>query len=417
MDSSLCKSKFVRWAVCCLLVCCCLADAASGATKKKTTKKKSSSSTSASKSDKSSKSSSGTTSTNSGVLSVTGAIQGGSTIDINPNAINTQILGSAGGTLATSSGLFKTGTGTLTINGNSASTYTLLTAGTLNVNNLPTITTSAGLTRATFTLTGAAATTGSTAYNGDFTFSGSSNLSSGTGAVTLSGANTYTGATNINSGALVLNGGTLANTGSLNINSGTVLQGNGTLTIPSNLVTTQYFPTQSSKPAGYQQTLGHYVQIGGLTTTPSSLPAAAVFGPTRPGSLTPSAGSLASALGLSSTNLVAINTSGLVRLGAGTLTLNGSPILLTSGTLLNSGTYNLITSGTLTNAGSVSVPGSVTLNFNRDTSSSSVAGILTLAPSQISTVPEPSTLVLAGLAIVGGTALRLRRPQRRSATV
>jgi fibronectin-binding autotransporter adhesin len=311
---------------------------------------------------------------------------------------NTQTLGSSGGTLAISAGLTKTGTGTLTLN--NASTYTgvsNITNGTLLVSGTPL---NIGSSNSTVNVSG------NLSYNGDFTFSGASNLSSGTGTVTirsnsgsviLNGINTFTSPTRISSGTLVLNGGTLSNTGSFNINSGFNLQGNGTLTIPSNLVTTQYFPTQSSKPAGYQQTLGHYVQIGSLTTTPTTLPAAAVFGPTRPGSVTLSGGSLASALG--------INTSGLVKVSTGTLTLNGSPILLTSGTLLSSGTYNLITAGTLANPGT----------YNID--SGAASGILTLAPAQISTVPEPSTLVLAGLAMVGGAAIRFRRRQSPSATV
>ncbi|HYO07841.1 MAG TPA: autotransporter-associated beta strand repeat-containing protein [Tepidisphaeraceae bacterium] len=112
------------------------------------------------------------------------------------NTTKNYTLTSSGGFGISGSSLVKSGAGSLTIN--NANTYangTTLSAGTLNLNNASAIGTG------TLTITGGAlgntsgapvalSTNNVQAWNGDFSFAGSSDLDMGTGAVTLGGAGT-----------------------------------------------------------------------------------------------------------------------------------------------------------------------------------------------------------------------------------
>jgi autotransporter-associated beta strand protein len=139
------------------------------------------------------------------------------------------------GVLSGSRLLTKTGAGALTLSGANNFTGGLtLSAGTLNLNNATALGTSAGtfsISGGTLDNTSGADITNSAnnpmAWNGSFTFTGTTNLHLGTGAVNLSGTRTVT----VSANTLTV-GGALTNTGAL-IKSGAgtlVLGGAGTYT-------------------------------------------------------------------------------------------------------------------------------------------------------------------------------------------
>lgn len=174
----------------------------------------------------------------------------------------------AGGTLAATgvisgaSTLTKQGAGTLTLSGiNTFTGGTTLAAGTLNVNTASALGTGAlAVTGGTLDATaGAIITTAAKAmnWNGDFTFTGTNNLSTNLGAVTVGGA----------AGQRTLNvaGGVLT-TGLINTNAGIGLTktGAGTLFM-ANTANTSTFTGLLDIQAGTLQTAGDLNINGGLS--------------------------------------------------------------------------------------------------------------------------------------------------------
>ncbi|MDQ6626489.1 MAG: autotransporter-associated beta strand repeat-containing protein, partial [Verrucomicrobiota bacterium] len=252
-----------------------------------------------------------TVTVNGGTLTVGGGITGAA-FGITKAGAGSLVLN---GAIGTTSGTVIDNAGTLTLGGNN--TYsggtTLASGATLNINAAGTAATNSAIGTGKLTVNGGIidntsgsaitlATNNVQAWNGNFTFAGSNNLSLGTGAVsfgtsagtartittnantltiggvisngtfatgltkagagnlTLSGTNTFTGATIINGGTLTAagtSGGALSSTSSITVNSG------GTLLLGAN---DQIKNTAAITLAGGTFAKGNFTE--GTATTP-----------------------------------------------------------------------------------------------------------------------------------------------------
>ncbi len=267
----------------------------------------------------------------------------------------TQIAGSTAGNintgLAGTGGFSKSGTGTLTFNGNNSySGGTTITAGTLNLGSGTALGTGAvTLTGGTLNLNGqtignnvalgAGSIDGSGTITG--TISGTSAFTkAGTGSLTLSGTNTYSGGTNVTLGTLTLGSGTALGTGAVTLTGGT-LNLNG-------------------------QTVGNNVTLSD--------------------GLLDGAGTL---------NGIVSGASALTKSGVGTLTLNGNNSYA-GGTTLSAGTL-IAGSDTALGSGAVTISGG-TLNLGSRT----IANTITLSSGSLDgTELNGAKLVLQGGEVAG----------------
>ena len=221
------------------------------------------------------------------------------------------------------------------------------------------------------------------------TLSGSANLQkTGLGTLDLTGNNTYLGTTSINAGRLLVNGNQSSATGTMTVGAGATLGGSGT--IGSSLTTVSGFLTPGSSGTN-----------AGLLT--------------------------ASALTLGSTSLTQINVDGQVR-GSSYDAVNVSNALAYGGALqflmptVVSGTYDIFdmtsSSGDLTAVSGTF--GGTLFNFTGPSSGvwtaslgSGTTATFTQSSGELVIVPEPGTIVLAGLGIgLGGFAAWRRRNRR-----
>ncbi|WP_166653490.1 autotransporter outer membrane beta-barrel domain-containing protein [Paraburkholderia flava] len=146
---------------------------------------------------------------------------GGGTLDT--QAFNTTVSQAIAG----SGSLTKAGSGTLTLLGSNVySGGTTISAGTLQLGNGGTT----GSIVGNVNNNGALVFNRSDALTLDGLLSGTGTVTqSGSGTTILSGANSYQGATNVNAGALYVNGDQSAATGATAVASGATLGGNGTI--------------------------------------------------------------------------------------------------------------------------------------------------------------------------------------------
>ncbi len=266
-----------------------------------------------------------------------------------------QIANSTAGTINTilaGTGSFsKSGTGTLTFNGNNSySGGTTITAGTLSLGSGTALGTGAvTLTGGTLNLNdqtignnvtlGAGSIAGSGAITG--IISGTSAFTkAGTGSLTLSGNNTYSGGTNVTLGTLTLGSGTALGTGAVTLTGGT-LNLNG-------------------------QTIGNTITLtAGLLNGAGTL------------------------------NGVVSGASALTKSGEGTLTLNGNNTYA-GGTTLSAGTL-IAGSDTALGSGAVTISGG-TLNLGSRT----IANTITLSSGSLDgTQLNGDKLVLQGGEVTG----------------
>lgn len=222
------------------------------------------------------------------------------------------------------------------------------------------------------------------------------NTSSGTVSITkdgagkwvLSGSNSYTGATTVSAGTLLVNGNQSGAVGAVSVAANAILGGTGTLGGVSAAITGTVAPGLSGS-------------LGTLTFAGSAMNFS-------------SGGSLLAQLNSNP----AVFTSDLLAIsGAGSLTLGGSSILdlFGPGSFTTSGTYTL---ATFASGSSVNQFTTVRYNgqtFGSPTTTGGVNSNGTLVYNadsiQLVVVPEPGTLVLAGLGVglAGFTAWKRRR--------
>jgi autotransporter-associated beta strand protein len=252
-------------------------------------------------------------------------LQGNGTLTFSPATGQTQTVsdviadqtGSGGtGLNAGSYALAKSGAGTTTLSGNNTySGGTIVNAGTLQISGAGTLGNAANATTinggtldlggTTQTQNGGLTLTGGTLQNGTLSSSGTFDLQAGAvsaalagtgalqkttaGTVTLSGTNTYSGGTTLNAGTLAVGSNGALGTGALTFASGTTLQA-----------------------AAGGAALANAMTLNGTSTMDTQ----------------------ANALTLSGT---LSGTSGLTKIGSGTLTLSGANIY-SGGTTINAGT-------------------------------------------------------------------------------
>ena len=296
--------------------------------------------------------------------------------------VNSGLTTTVNSVISGSSGLTKSGSGTL-IFGGSAKSYTgntTVNAGTLQLNSSNLITNTSDLavaSGATFLLNwgvsetvGALSGAGTANFRtgtftvgdaGDSTFSGvlqdsyGTFVKQGTGSLTLSGASTYSGITNINAGAIVaasdtaLGSSTYGNT--IANNAALQLQGNINLTEGQfSLTGTGVGGTGALRNLGDNNTLNATLELAGNTTIASDAGTLTATGQINVGSNT------LTVAGPGNTTLSGdiTNTGTLTKTGTGTLTLAGANANSFGGALnLNDGTVALAkTAGTNAVAGS-----------------------------------------------------------------
>jgi len=331
-----------------------------------------------------------TASTNRNFVLTTGTT---STIDISTGASN---LTMSGASTNTTGGLIKAGAGTLTLSGSNLYTgATTITAGTLAISNVANggaasnigqaSTAAANLvfdggtlqftggsdsTNRNYTITaGKTATIDVTTGATNLTLSGAAAATTGgltkigAGTLSLSGANTYTGATTINAGTLsvatISNGGVSGNLGAATTTASNLTLGGGTL---------QYTGATAS-------TNRNFVLTTGTTST-----------------IDVSTGASNLTMSGASTN----TTGGLIKVGAGTLTLSGSN--------LHTGTTT-VSAGTLLAQGSASL-GATTGNVTVSAGTLALAGgaaITAGSPTNAETITKSGTLSLSGSGATAST--------------
>jgi autotransporter-associated beta strand protein len=210
---------------------------------------------------------------------------------------------------------------------------------------------------------------------------------SGTGKWILSGSNTYDGLTTVSAGTLLVNGNQSGALGAVSVAAGAILGGTGTLGGASAAITGTVAP-------GLSDALGTLSFAGSAMNFSSG-------------------GSLLAQLNSNP----AVFTSDLLSLtGAGSLTLGGSSILDLVGpaAFTTSGTYTLATfaSGSLTGQfTTVRYNGTTFANPTNPNAVNSGGTLVYNGDSiQFVVVPEPATLVLAGLGVgLAGLMLKHRR--------
>ncbi|WP_193172815.1 DUF4347 domain-containing protein [Nisaea nitritireducens] len=294
--------------------------------------------------------------------------------------------------------LAKTGTGTLTLSGSNTATGSMtVSQGTLSVaadGNL-----SAGaltLNGGTLAVTGATtidnaialgASHGTLNTTADVTFSGvisgTGNLTkTGANTATLSGTNTYSGTTtvsdgtvsvaadsNLGTGALTLNGGTLAVTGATTIDNAITLgASHGTLNTTADV-------TFSGVVSG----TGNLTKTGASTATLSGTN-------TYSGTTTVSDGTVS----------VAADSN----LGTGALTLNGGTLAVTGATTIDNAISLGASNGTVNVTGATTLSGDIT-----GTGSLTKTGTSTVTLSGTNTYSGGTTISAGTLQVSGGNAL------------
>jgi len=339
----------------------------------------------------------------------------------------------AGGTLIMIGVISSTNTVKLSLAGSGiiqlagANTYsggTILASGTtLRINN------ATALGTGTFTINGGTIdnTTGASitlsnnnaqAWNGDFTFTGTQSLNLGTGAVTLNatrtvtvsantltvggvisgsgfgltkagtgtltltGANTYTGATTINAGTLLVNGSLASGSATTVNNSGSVLGGTGTINGSVSIASSGAILEAGTGSTGQTLTMKGAVTMGAGSIIQLALGASGAHS------------TLAIGVG-GSISFQSLQKFNIIDLG------------VTSGSTYN-GLVTGIGSDPGTESGWTIANQSWAYNFSYDSAN---GGEIDLT---ITAVPEPSTWIAAGLALVAVAYNQRKRIGRRS---
>jgi fibronectin-binding autotransporter adhesin len=386
----------------------------------------------------------------------TGAVTLGSNLTITANANDLTIGGIIGN--GAGNAITKAGAGTLTLSGTNTYTGgTTLSAGTLNINN------NSALGTGTLTIAGgtidntdtpnAHTLTNAQAWNGNFAFTGTNNLTFSTGAVTLgsnltitanandltiggiigngagnaitkagngtltlSGANTYTGGTTLNAGTLninnasalgtgtfTINGGTIGNTsgGAISVNNAQTWGGsftfNGTntnpLTFTNNVALTTTPTVTVSDPNGTLTETGIISGAGfGLTKAGAgTLVLSSATGNTYNGGTTINDGTITAGAN------AAIGTGSLVvndttAGGTANFNLNGHNQIVSSLTLGGAGDTATSTNNVTIGAGTLTLGGNVTYDATNNPLGSTISGgTLALGASRTFTVGSSSS--------------------------
>ncbi len=309
----------------------------------------------------------------------------GTTLDLKAQTITVDGTGAStiSGSMTNSTGsgkLVKNGTGALTLSGaNTNSGGVTLNAGTLNINNASALGSTAGmLTIAGGTIdntTGSAITMGSypQAWNGDFTFTGTKDLTFGSGAVAMNASRQVT-----------ISGGTLTVGGAVSGSTFTLTKlGTGTLKLST---TDTYGPAASGS-------VGTTIKAGTLTA--GSVTALGA-GDVTLGDTTGTASAILNISGGSGTmanNIsVASGSSGVKTIGAA-----GNSSYVYSGAISLSDNLTIDTS---TGSGSVNVSGAVTGNFGV-TKVGTSSGAATLSKASSGNTYSGNTTISQGTLKVG----------------
>jgi autotransporter-associated beta strand protein len=209
---------------------------------------------------------------------------------------------------------------------------------------------------------------------------GNSVTKTGPGTVIFSANNTYNGPTTVSAGRLVINGNQSTATGVVSVNAGGTLGGIGT--------------------------------IGGSVTVAANgrlAPGASIGTLNLASSLTLADGALFTY------ELAAPGTNDRVNMTASTLTLNNqefADFTFLPETGFGIGTYTLIDAGTVT--GSLGAATTGIINFGGTDYNAALAVSGNDLVLNVAAIPEPSTLVLAGVGLLGFAGLRLRRHRQQA---